>query len=118
MITTTAVAYRNAIRIRNQDSAPESQTQPEPSLCRVGHPPEDLTGMGAGCPETERACPGSPSLAHEGFDGRLADEQAEVEYQAFLAEVEADHLNRDQEEDSAYWAGHLSAYLAGKGGCV
>ena len=79
--------------------------------------------IGAGAPEAEgnplggallTDATGEPAFSAL-FDTLLADHQAEEEYAAFLAEVEAEALNRDQEEDSEYWAAHLDAHRANPG---
>lgn len=51
---------------------------------------------------------GSPAPAHGDFSCLPAEHEAEADYQGFLAEVEAEHLSRLEEEA----AGPLFAFLA------
>lgn len=101
---------REPLSTTQNGSRTSGPAQPGPGRREVGYSPRDPAPLGAGQERPPRACPdqtpGDPRLRR--FECLLTEHEAEAEYQGFLAEVEAEHLSRLEEEA----AGPLFAFLA------
>lgn len=96
----------------------------------LGDQPAHVGSLGTGAQPAPRACPDEAKGNHRGgttlaqstgepafsalFDNLLADQEAEREYQTWLAELTAE-FHEHREEDGAYWAAHHRAAAASYG---
>lgn len=128
MTTTTADANRNELTCRDKGGTRTHGALRLESRQGVGGQSSHAAKLDSGKERTERngsgdlpsangrnailaEVTGEPAFSAL-FDTLLADHEAEAEYQTFLAEVETEHLNRQDEEDVEHWGAKVIAFGA------
>ncbi len=104
----TQELINNGLTLRNQVSPRQGWPDTSRGGEDLGRPTSYPAALGTGSEHATSLHAGSLAPAHDHFAALLAEHEAESEYQGFLAQVEAEHLSRLEEEA----AGPLFAFLA------